>query len=103
MTLGVILGLVVGKPIGISLFAWLAVRSRAATLPQGVGWRAIAGVSFLGGIGFTMSLFIGTLGFGEGSPLLDSAKIGILVASFVAGLAGWLVLRRTGTPAGRKG
>jgi Na+:H+ antiporter, NhaA family len=98
VTLGVILGLVVGKPVGISVFAWLAVRSRAAVLPHGVSWRAIVGVSFLGGIGFTMSLFIGTLGFGEGSPLLDSAKIGILAASILAGLAGWLVLRGTGAP-----
>jgi Na+:H+ antiporter, NhaA family len=56
-------------------------------------------VSFLGGIGFTMSLFIGALGFGEGSPLLDSAKIGILTASIVAGLLGWLMLRRVGRPA----
>jgi len=97
VTLGVILGLVIGKPIGISLFAWLAVRTRAAVLPQGVAWRAIVGVSFLGGIGFTMSLFIGALGFGEGSPLLDSAKIGILTASILAGLLGWALLRRTGS------
>jgi NhaA family Na+:H+ antiporter len=98
VALGVILGLVVGKPIGIGLCAWLAVRSGLAVLPPGVDGRAITGVSFLAGIGFTMSLFIATLGFGEGSPLLDIAKVGILVASAVAAGLGWVLLRRVGAP-----
>ena len=99
VTLGVILGLVLGKPIGILSASWLAVKSGAAVLPAGVTWPAILGVSFLAGIGFTMSLFVATLAFGEGSPLLDSAKIGILTASAVAALLGWILLARSGGPA----
>jgi NhaA family Na+:H+ antiporter len=97
VALGVILGLVVGKPIGITLFSWLAVRGGIAVLPDGIGWRALVGVSFLGGIGFTMSLFIASLAFGEGSPLLDTAKFGILSASFIAAVAGWVLLGRART------
>ncbi|HET8654330.1 MAG TPA: Na+/H+ antiporter NhaA [Longimicrobiaceae bacterium] len=93
VTLGVILGLALGKPIGIILFSWLAVRSRLAVLPPATSWRALVGVSFLGGIGFTMSLFIASLAFGEGSALLDAAKVGILAASLIAATAGWILLR----------
>jgi NhaA family Na+:H+ antiporter len=93
VTLGIVVGLVVGKPLGITLFSLAAVRSGMAVLPSGVGWKAITGVSFLGGIGFTMSLFIGNLAFGEGTPLLDSAKLGILTASVVAAIVGWILLR----------
>lgn len=93
VTVGIISGLVVGKPIGIVLASWVAVRTGAAVLPPGVTWRAILGVSFLAGIGFTMSLFVATLAFGEGSPLLDSAKIGILGASAIAAVLGWILLR----------
>lgn len=92
VTLGVLLGLVIGKPLGITLFAWGAVRSGLAALPERVSWRALHGVSWLGGIGFTMSLFIGHLAFGP-SVLLDDAKIGILTASLLAGIVGWLLLR----------
>ncbi|MBW3628839.1 MAG: Na+/H+ antiporter NhaA [Gemmatimonadetes bacterium] len=97
--LGIILGLVLGKPIGISLFSWVAVRTGLVVLPQRVTWRALVGVSFLGGIGFTMSLFIATLAFGEASPLLDLAKIGILAASILAAVVGWILLR-SGQPEG---
>jgi NhaA family Na+:H+ antiporter len=93
VTLGVILGLVMGKPMGIILFSWVAVRSRLAVLPQATSWRALVGVSCLGGIGFTMSLFIAGLAFGEGTGLLDAAKVGILAASLIAATAGWLLLR----------
>jgi NhaA family Na+:H+ antiporter len=89
---GVVIGLVLGKPLGISLASWLAVRARIATLPDGVGWRLIHGVSWLGGIGFTMSLFVGALAFTDQS-FLDSAKIGVLLASCVAAFMGWLMLR----------
>ncbi|HST59200.1 MAG TPA: Na+/H+ antiporter NhaA [Longimicrobium sp.] len=93
VTLGIILGLVIGKPIGITLFAWLAVKSGLAALPGTVTWRAIRGVSLLGGIGFTMSLFIAGLAF-PGAPQLNAdAKIGIFVASLVAGIAGFVMLR----------
>jgi NhaA family Na+:H+ antiporter len=93
VTLGIILGLVIGKPIGITLFAWLSVRSGLAALPGGTTWRAIGGVSLLGGIGFTMSLFIAGLAFPGAPQLNEDAKIGIFVASLVAGLAGFAVLR----------
>jgi NhaA family Na+:H+ antiporter len=94
VTMGVILGLVIGKPIGITLLAWAAVRMGLASLPGGVGWGQIHGVSWLGGIGFTMSLFVANLAFGEGSALLDSAKIGVLAASVLAAGMGWILLRR---------
>lgn len=93
ISLGVILGLVLGKPIGITLAAWLSCRLGLAERPRGVGWMAIHGAGWLGGIGFTMSLFIAGLAFGDGD-LLTQAKIGILLASLVAGITGWLLLRR---------
>ncbi|HEY8602670.1 MAG TPA: Na+/H+ antiporter NhaA [Thermomicrobiales bacterium] len=95
VTLGVALGLVVGKPVGVTLGAWLAVRGGLANLPAGVGWRHVHGAGWLAGIGFTMSLFIGSLAFGEGA-LLDAAKVGILAASLIAGLVGWSLLRFQG-------
>jgi NhaA family Na+:H+ antiporter len=90
---GIIVGLVVGKPIGILAASWLAVRSGLAELPKGVEWRHMVGVGFLAGIGFTMSLFIASLGFGDGA-LLDAAKTGILMASVIAGSIGFILLRR---------
>jgi len=92
---GVALGLVLGKPLGITAASWLAVRFRIAALPDGVSWRLLQGVSWLGGIGFTMSLFIGALAFTD-AALLDSAKMGVLLASCAAAIMGWLVLRSTG-------
>ncbi len=94
IALGIIAGLVLGKPIGIIGAAWLAVRSGIAALPAGVTWSHMVGVGFLGGIGFTMSLFIASLGFGE-SELLDTAKMGILGASLLAGVIGFLLLQRS--------
>jgi NhaA family Na+:H+ antiporter len=98
VTLGVILGLVLGKPIGISLFAWLAVRSGVAALPPGVTWRSIRAVSWLGGIGFTMSLFISDLAFTGGAHVAE-AKVGIFTASILAGILGWMMMSRTGREA----
>lgn len=91
VSLGVIFGLVIGKPIGIVLFSWLATRTRLAAMLDGIGWRQIVGVGMLGGIGFTMSLFIANLAFGE-APALETAKVGILLASVVSGIAGAIVL-----------
>jgi len=96
VALGVAVGLVVGKQIGITLAAWLAVRSGLAVLPEGVGWGHIYAVSWVAGIGFTMSLFIANLAFAE-PALLASAKIGILAASAVAGMVGFVLLRRIGS------
>ena len=78
------LGLAIGKPLGIIGAAMAAVRLRLAALPAGVSWTTLHGCAWLGGIGFTMSLFIATLAF-EGTNLLDSAKIGILGGSLLAG------------------
>jgi NhaA family Na+:H+ antiporter len=100
VALGIALGLLVGKPVGITLCAWAAVRLGMATLPQAVTWRLIAGAGLLGGIGFTMALFIAGLAFGRAPELLVSAKLGILGASLIAGLAGWLVLHRWSRPVG---
>jgi len=91
--LGLFLGLVLGKQIGITLFSWLAVKSRIASLPSSVTWRDIYGVAWLGGIGFTMSLFIAGLAFGD-SPLIGESKVGIYAASLIAGVGGLLILWR---------
>ena len=92
VTLAVVLGLLVGKPLGITAAAFAAVRLRVAALPEGVGWAALHGCAWLGGIGFTMSLFIAALAF-EDSQALDSAKIGILGGSVLAGVVGAFVVR----------
>jgi Na+:H+ antiporter, NhaA family len=105
VAIGTALGLLIGKPLGIFGFSWLAVRFRIAALPQGATWMACFGVAVLGGIGFTMALFIAGLAFPAGTPragLLDAAKLGILVASALAGIAGSLLLRRAiARPAGQ--
>lgn len=93
VALGVLLGLLVGKPLGITAFCWAAVQLGVAHLPKGVDFRHIAGAGLLAGIGFTMALFIGQLAFGPGA-LLDQAKLGILLASLVAALAGAFLLAR---------
>ncbi|MES3033012.1 MAG: Na+/H+ antiporter NhaA [Gemmatimonadota bacterium] len=86
VSIGVTLGLVLGKPLGILLATWIATRL-GATLPSGASWATIAGVAVLAGIGFTMSLFVAGLAF-PGSALLAQAKLGIVLASVVAGLIG---------------
>jgi len=91
---GIVLGLVLGKQVGVTLFAWLAVKFGLADLPTGLTWRHVYGAGWLAGIGFTMSLFVGGLAFGDGE-LLSQAKIGILAASVIAGGIGWLILRTT--------
>jgi NhaA family Na+:H+ antiporter len=93
VTLAVVVGLALGKPLGITCAALAAVRLRFASLPDGVSWLALHGCAWLGGIGFTMSLFIAALAFHD-MGLLDSAKVGILIASIVCGVIGALVLRR---------
>lgn len=90
---GIVLGLVLGKPVGILLFSWIAIALRFAELPERATWSQMAGIGCLGGIGFTMSLFIAGLAF-EPPALLDAAKCGILIASTVAAIVGatWLAL-----------
>jgi len=102
VTLGAMLGLLLGKPLGIAGFSWVAVRLGVAALPRGASWTALSAVAVLGGIGFTMALFVAGLAFPAGPPrgeLLDAAKLGILGASALAGLIGSLVLRRALKPA----
>ena len=84
VTLGVIFGLLLGKPLGITFASWLAVRSGFAALPAGVTWGHVHGAGWLGGIGFTMSLFVAELAFSDEAQL-TLAKLGILVASLCAG------------------
>jgi Na+:H+ antiporter, NhaA family len=93
VTIGALIGLLAGKPLGIAGFSWLAVRFRLATLPAGVTRRMLIGAGILGGIGFTMALFIAGLAFTDARQL-DAAKLGVLGASALAGLAGYLLLRR---------
>lgn len=99
ISLAIIAGLVLGKFIGIFTFSWLCIRLKLAPMPEGADWSQLAAVSVLGGIGFTVSLFIANLTFGTGDPylsqILNNAKLGILVGSFLAGFLGWLLLRLT--------
>ena len=88
--LGVFVGLLIGKPIGIVLASWAAVRVGWCQLPNELSWRGVWLVGFLGGIGFTMSIFIATLAF-QDADLLGAAKLGVLAASACAGIAGLLV------------
>lgn len=76
----------------MTIFAWLAIKLGIAGMPQGLTWRHIYGLSWLGAIGFTMSLFIANLAFNDAS-MLTSAKVGILAASLVAGVGGFLILK----------
>jgi NhaA family Na+:H+ antiporter len=99
--LGVILGLLLGKPIGITLASWLAVRARLGSLPAGTTWVQIHGAGWLGGIGFTMSIFVAGLAF-EDEALLNMAKLGIFTASLLAGIAGAVILFRKSQMAGRE-
>ena len=91
LTWGVTLGLLLGKPIGVTLGVWIAVRV-GARLPLGVNWLQILGIAFLGGIGFTVSLFVTELSF-ESDHLLTRAKVGILGASLLSGIIGYMLLR----------
>lgn len=92
--LGIAAGLVLGKPIGVMLFSWLGVRTGMASLPQRVTWAQVLGVALLCGIGFTMSLFIGGLAFGELGDKAFDERLGIMVGSLVAGTLGYVWLNK---------
>jgi NhaA family Na+:H+ antiporter len=91
---GILFGLVLGKPLGISLFSWLVVRLGWAELPSGVGWAQLFSASWLAGIGFTISLFITNAAFAD-PALQATAKLAILIASLLAAGLGWALLRLT--------
>jgi NhaA family Na+:H+ antiporter len=93
ITLGVIIGLMLGKPLGVTITAWLAVRLGGASMPPNVSWQHIHGAGWLAGIGFTMSLFMAGLSFSDDTQLTE-AKLGILIASLCAGLIGSIILVR---------
>jgi Na+:H+ antiporter, NhaA family len=92
-SLGIALGLVLGKPMGVVVLCFIAVACRVSSLPEGVRWTHIAGAGLLGGIGFTMSIFITNLAFADETALVNSSKLAVLVASLVAGALGYLWLR----------
>lgn len=106
VTLGIFLGLVLGKQIGVTLCSWIAVKLRLADLPKGMTWGHVYGLSWLAGIGFTMALFIGELAFKPGDAdnaeqmarYLAEGKTAVFLASFVGGIVGILVLRATSKP-----
>ncbi|HEY0978661.1 MAG TPA: Na+/H+ antiporter NhaA, partial [Flavobacteriales bacterium] len=94
LTLGIFLGLVLGKPVGLMVMSWLFVRLGWGRLGEGVRWAHMLGISVMSGVGFTMAVFINELAF-EDAVVREEAKLGILFASLVAGLIGFLLLRNT--------
>lgn len=90
-TLGILIGLLLGKPIGIFCFSYLSAYFKLGSLPEGTTWKSIIGVSFLGGIGFTMSIFISLLAFSDASHI-NNSKLMILIASVLAGILGYIAL-----------
>lgn len=97
VSLAVIAGLVLGKFLGILAFSWLTVKLRLAPMPDNANWKMMASVAMLGGIGFTVSLFIANLSFSNPAQLdlLNHAKLGIVVGSVIAGVIGFLLLHIT--------
>ena len=93
VSLGIITGLVIGKPLGIALFTFLAVAAGISSLPEDLNWRHILGTGFLAGIGFTMSIFITLLAFDQ-EEIINSSKLMVLVASLIAGTVGFIWLKR---------
>lgn len=90
---GVLLGLVAGKVIGITFASWLLVKFKIAQLPTGVAWRHVIGIGFIAGIGFTVSIFITELAFSDNESFINTAKMGIFIASAISALLGYVILR----------
>ncbi|RBO54784.1 Na+/H+ antiporter NhaA [Rhodovulum sp. BSW8] len=101
LPLGVALGLVIGKQLGVFAVTFAMVKSGLARLPEGVGWVHIYGLSCLAGIGFTMSLFIGSLSFGD-PALMNDVRLGVLCGSAISAVLGYAALRLIASPAGAK-
>ncbi|MBO4742842.1 MAG: Na+/H+ antiporter NhaA [Bacteroidales bacterium] len=108
VSMGVFLGLVLGKPLGITLFSWLAIKLGISEMPHGANWKMFFAVACLGGIGFTMSIFVDTLSFGDLLPettehLRDAGKIAVLMGSICAGILGSVLITITDKMNRRKG
>ncbi len=99
VTLGIVAGLVLGKPLGILMASFISVKIGLAELPRNVNWKQIAGVGCLAGIGFTMSLFINELAFKDAgalsASLISAGKIGVFAASMIAAVIGLVLLKKT--------
>lgn len=100
-SLGIFIGLFIGKPLGILLFSLFAVRLGVSTLPQDVSWNHIVGAGFLGGIGFTMSIFITLLAFSD-PEIIQASKASVLLTSFASGVMGYVILSRRITKTGHR-
>ena len=98
LSLGIIGGLFVGKVVGINLFSWLSIKMKWAELPAFSGWKAMIGVGFLAGIGFTMSIFVSLLAFPDEVEIQNISKISILIASVLSGITGYLLLKSNKKP-----
>lgn len=99
---GILLGLLVGKPLGIMLMSFIVVKTKLASLPENVNWSHMLGASILGGVGFTMAIFVANLAF-EDEMLIATAKLGILVASLLAGVLGFVFLLLQAKAAQKRG
>ncbi|OGT58928.1 MAG: Na+/H+ antiporter NhaA [Gammaproteobacteria bacterium RIFCSPHIGHO2_12_FULL_63_22] len=97
-SLGILAGLVLGKPLGVVAFCWLAIVTGVASLPDGLRWSHLAGAGMLGGIGFTMAIFIGSLAFAGDPVSIDASKLAVFVASLMAGAIGYAWLRWVAPP-----
>ncbi|MDE6368734.1 MAG: Na+/H+ antiporter NhaA, partial [Muribaculaceae bacterium] len=97
ISIAIICGLVLGKFLGILLFSWVTVKLKLAPMPAKTNWAMMASIAMLGGIGFTVSLFIATLSFGspEMIEMLNHAKLGIVIGSLLSGVLGFLMLHHT--------
>lgn len=94
VSLNIILGLFVGKTLGILLFTWFSLKLKISSMPQGMNMTNLLGVAMLGGIGFTVALFLASLSYPAGSDLLNQAKMGIIFGSLFSGLGGYLILKK---------
>ncbi|WP_421866129.1 Na+/H+ antiporter NhaA [Motiliproteus sp.] len=95
VTLGIALGLFLGKQIGVFLFCWIGIKLGLAKLPEGIRWSTLYGAALLCGVGFTMSLFIGSLAFEDAARSLFDERLGVMFGSLVCGISGFLMLRAT--------
>ncbi len=93
LIIGILVGLVIGKVVGVTAASWLLVKYKVAVLPSGTNWFQLAGVGFLTGIGFTVSVFIAELAFGDNQALTNTAKLSVLAASTISALIGYVFLR----------